>query len=167
MNGEPNTRRWMLAKNSLWRTESKAKVCRSQKVTILDCSWRVTLVCYFRAFYIAWYTFVITVKSIHFLKIILTSCVDQLIIPWCLYSLRASVEIIVTSLPFRYQRMLLLQWVRRLSRKNSVVKTQRRVILKILDVILKCGTEFSGFEPVGLQKWCLKLATGKYKIKGK
>ena len=59
---------------------------------------------------------------------------------------------------------LLLQCVRRL-----IVKTQRRVILflKILDVILKCGTEYSGFEPVGLQKWCLKLAMGKYKIKGK
>ena len=39
--------------------------------------------------------------------------------------------------------------------------------LEDLDVILKCGTEYSGFEPVGLQKWCLKLATGKYKIKGK
>ena len=52
---------------------------------------------------------------------------------------------------------------------QKVLKTQRRVILflKILDVILKCGTEYSGFEPVGLQKWCLKLATGKYKIKGK
>ena len=32
----------------------------------------------------------------------------------------------------------------------KVDKTQRRVILssKILDVILKCGTEYSGFEPV-------------------
>ena len=31
MNGEPNTRRWMLAKNSneLRRTDSKAKICRS------------------------------------------------------------------------------------------------------------------------------------------
>ena len=52
---------------------------------------------------------------------------------------------------------------------KKVVKTQRRVILflKVLDVILKCGTKYSGFEPVGLQKWCLKLATGKYKMKGK
>ena len=49
----------------------------------------------------------------------------------------------------------------------KVVKTQRIVIVKILDVIFKSGTEYSGFEPVGLQKWCLKLATGKYKIKGK
>ena len=51
----------------------------------------------------------------------------------------------------------------------KVDKTQRRVILflKILDVILKCGTGYSGFEPAGLQKWCLKLATGKYKIKEK
>ena len=38
--------------------------------------------------------------------------------------------------------------------------------LKILDVILKCGTEYSGFKSVDLQKWGLKLAAGKYKIKG-
>ena len=37
---------------------------------------------------------------------------------------------------------------------------------KILDVILKCGTEYSGFKSVDLQKWGLKLAAGKYKIKG-
>ena len=36
----------------------------------------------------------------------------------------------------------------------KVVKAQRRVILflKILDVILKCGTEYSGFKAVGPQK---------------
>ena len=39
-------------------------------------------------------------------------------------------------------------------------------LLKILDVILKCGTEYSGFKSVDLQKWSLKLAAGKYKIKG-
>ena len=38
--------------------------------------------------------------------------------------------------------------------------------LKILDVILKCGTEHSGFKSVDLQKGSLKLAAGKYKIKG-
>ena len=32
--------------------------------------------------------------------------------------------------------------------------------LKILDVILKCGTEYSGFKSVDLQKWSLKLAGG-------
>ena len=50
---------------------------------------------------------------------------------------------------------------------QKVVKT-RRVILffKILDVILKCGTEYSGFKSVDLQKGSLKLAAGKYKIKG-
>ena len=41
------------------------------------------------------------------------------------------------------------------------------LVLKDLDVILKCGTEYSGFEPVGLQKWCSELAMDKYKIKGK
>jgi len=36
----------------------------------------------------------------------------------CLYSLRAKVwtEIIVASLPFKHERMLLLQWIRKLSR---------------------------------------------------
>ena len=38
--------------------------------------------------------------------------------------------------------------------------------LKILDVILKSGTEYSGFKSVDPQKWSLKLAAGKYKIKG-
>ena len=37
---------------------------------------------------------------------------------------------------------------------------------KILDVILKCGTKYSGFKSVDLQKWRLKLAAGKYKIMG-
>ena len=41
------------------------------------------------------------------------------------------------------------------------------MFLKILDVILKCGTEYSGFNSVDLQKWSLKLPAGKYKIKGK
>ena len=40
------------------------------------------------------------------------------------------------------------------------------MFLKILDVILKRGTEYSGFKSVDLQKWSLKLAAGKYKIKG-
>ena len=40
------------------------------------------------------------------------------------------------------------------------------LFLKILDVILKCGTEYSRFKSVDLQKWSLKLAAGKYKIKG-
>ena len=41
------------------------------------------------------------------------------------------------------------------------------LFLKILDVILKCGTEYSRFKSVDLQKWSLKLPAGKYKIKGK
>ena len=32
---------------------------------------------------------------------------------------------------------------------------------------LKSGTEYSGFKPVVLQKWSLRFATDKYKIKGK
>ena len=40
------------------------------------------------------------------------------------------------------------------------------MFLKILDVSFKCGTEYSGFKSVDLQKWSLKLAAGKYKIKG-
>ena len=40
------------------------------------------------------------------------------------------------------------------------------LFLKIFDVILKCGTEYSGFNSVDLQKWSLKLPAGKYKIKG-
>ena len=36
-----------------------------------------------------------------------------------------------------------------------------------MDVILKSGTEYSGFKAVGLQKWSLRFATGKYKIEGK
>ena len=51
---------------------------------------------------------------------------------------------------------------------KKVVKTRRVILfLKILDVILKCGTEYSGFNSVDLQKWSLKLPAGKYKIKGK
>ena len=51
---------------------------------------------------------------------------------------------------------------------KKVVKTRRVIFfLKILDVILKCGTEYSGFNSVDLQKWSLKLPAGKYKIKGK
>ena len=40
------------------------------------------------------------------------------------------------------------------------------LFLKILDVILKCGTEYSEFNSVDLQKWSLTLPAGKYKIKG-
>ena len=50
---------------------------------------------------------------------------------------------------------------------KKVVKTRRVILfLKILDVILKCGTEYSGFNSVDLQKWSLKLPAGKYKING-
>ena len=81
--------------------------------------------------------FAITVKSIHFFKIISTSQVhdvDQLIIPWhsvCI--LYVQVEIIVAPLPFRHVIVAVCY---------KIVKTQRRVILflKILDVILNCGT---------------------------
>ena len=50
---------------------------------------------------------------------------------------------------------------------QKVVKTRREILfLKILDVILKRGTEYSGFNSVDLQKWSLKLPAGKYKING-
>ena len=41
------------------------------------------------------------------------------------------------------------------------------LVLEDFGCILKCGTEYSGFKAVGLQKRSLKLATSKYKIKGK
>ena len=41
------------------------------------------------------------------------------------------------------------------------------LVLEDFGCHLKCGTEYSGFKPVGLKKWSLKFAKGKYKIKGK
>ena len=77
--------------------------------------------------------------------------------------MQVDVEIIVASLPFKHARMLSVVAV-----SKKVVKTRRVILfLKILDVILKCGTEYSGFNSVDLQKWSLKLPAGKYKIKGK
>ena len=112
----------------------------------------MTSVYYFRAFcrafrYLA--TFAITVKSIHFLKIVLTSCVhdvDQLIIPChsvCILYVQVDV-IRVASLQTSANVIVAVCY--------KIVKTQRRVILflKILEVILKRGTEYSGFKPVGL-----------------
>ena len=48
---------------------------------------------------------------------------------------------------------------------QMVVKTRRVILfLKILDVILKCGTECSGFKSAEVQKLSIKLPAGKYKI---
>ena len=69
-------------------------------------------------------------------------------------------EIIVASLPIKRANVIVAV-------SQKVVKTRRVILfLKILDVILKCGTEYSGFKSVDLQKWSLKLAEGKYKIEG-
>ena len=72
-----------------------------------------------------------------------------------LYS--ASMEIIVASLPFKHEQMSLLQWVRRLSR---------------LEVLEDFGCHFKVWDWIfSIQicrpsEWSLKLAAGKYKIKG-
>ena len=65
----------------------------------------------------------------------------------CWYSLRASVEmenVILASLPFNHERLLLLLLLL-LSRLKEEI-----LFLKILNVMLKCGTEYSGFNSVGI-----------------
>ena len=51
-------------------------------------------------------------------------------------------NVILASLPFNHERLLLLLLLSRL--KEEIL------FLKILNVMLKCGTEYSGFNSVGI-----------------